>query len=426
MTKSIKTYEWGRLYVGKLYGGVIFSQKHLDALHLYKVQHEEVNFFEPLYNQVCFNQFVGVIKIGDLTIEVLPKPDHHEENDKLWQKVLLNMLLISMKVEAKTTTHTEISLRQHSVLETYLQLFLEEVNTLVHRGLVKKYRTNISNQTALKGKLLIHEQITKNSVHAERFYVAHSVYDQDNIFNYIIKVALESVQKVGSENSRKAAEAFLLFFPECSYQNLTEKTFDRLIYDRKTEGYKTATDLARTIILNYHPDIKGGKNDILAIMFDMNLLWEKFIFWSLRKAAIKNYPDIKVEEQIPRKFWKGNNQTIRLQPDIVIRKKESNKASAIVIDTKWKYQSKTSAADVRQLFAYGQYFDADSNYLLYPDNLEGSCKVLQGNFFHPKQNETHSEQSCGLIFADIIRNKELNKEIGVDILRHLMVDAHQT
>ena len=44
--------------------------------------------------------------------------------------------------------------RQHlNLLEVYFELYLTEIETLIHRGLVKKYRKNTGNVKALKGKL---------------------------------------------------------------------------------------------------------------------------------------------------------------------------------------------------------------------------------------------------------------------------------
>jgi 5-methylcytosine-specific restriction enzyme subunit McrC len=62
-----------------------------------------------------------------------------------------------------------------------------------------------------------------------------------------------------------------------------EAFFEKLVYSRKTEPYKKGIDIAKLLFLNYYPDVNKGKNDVLALMFDMNRLWEKFVFTSLRK-----------------------------------------------------------------------------------------------------------------------------------------------
>ncbi|WP_424961005.1 McrC family protein [Ekhidna sp.] len=422
--KTIFVYEHSKIKVGESYCGREgrlheFEERHYKLLANYLTKHPKAPYYSLYVNSIRFNQFVGVIKVGDLSIEVLPKTDKHEQlNEGDWQSVLLKMLLISIQVEAKTTTKADITIRQHSVLETYLSLFLKEAQRLIHRGLVKKYRTNIGNQSALKGKLLVHQQVTKNAVHAERFYVAHQVYNRDNVFNYIIKAALECICNIGSIGLTKEAQALLLYFPDCTPVKIDEKLFARLQYDRKTDGYRRALELARIILLNYHPDLKGGSNQILAIMFDMNLLWESFITWSLRRAVRDRG---EVLAQAKKLFWHHeDNWNLRLKPDIVLKMD----GETTIIDTKWKFQSGVSIEDVRQLYAYQHYFESNSGYLLYPNRLDKKSVVIeQGDFYKPQKHadqDRFTEMSCGLMFADLIDDeKQLRVDIGEEIVESL-------
>ena len=426
-SRPIQVFEHDTLKVGSEYSAADTSETrefklhHFDLLAQYITKNTGCPFFALYHQRVKFNQYVGVIRVGNLTIEVLPKTDRHEANKSVWQKVLLEMLLISHQVKAETTTWADISMRKHSVLDSYILQFIKEAEYLVHRGLIKKYRTNVGNQKSLKGKLLIHQQITRNAFHAERFYVAHSVYDRDNIFNFIIRATLECIESISLTNDlKKLAQSLLLFFPECQTHTINDGTFSQLQYDRKTAPYKRAIELARIILLNYHPDIKGGKNNILAIMFDMNELWENFIYWSIKKAISEAHLHTKVKAQQKTLFWKpGEGNNLRLIPDIVLTQNGEN----IVLDTKWKYQSKPSVEDVRQLYAYGHYFHSKCSYLLYPDRVEDESKVIKkkGDYYEPvNQDIDDSKMSCGLLFADLLVEGKLNREIGKSIISLLV------
>lgn len=427
LQNTIQVFEYGWLTVGHRYEciqtgkEIEFKKQHLDTLSRYLTYTKACPYYSLYFNRVRFCNYVGVIKVGNLTIEVLPKADKNNEDKKIWQNVLLQMLSISLKVKARTTTNANILIRKQSLLETYLHYFMDETESLLHQGLTKKYRKTEGNLTTLKGKLLINDQISKNIVHAERFFASYQVYDRNNIYNGILQETLKCIYLINtSESISKRCSSLLLNFPECAKLKFTEKLFHRLKYDRKTERYKKAIELARIIILNYHPDIKGGSNHILAIMFDMNLLWETYIYHSLQKAAVNRGNQELVSPQAQKPFWKNKtaNRNLRLKPDIVIRKPNANNGeSAVVIDTKWKYESGVSSQDIRQMYAYGRYFGALNNYLLYPGNLcdKEKVKIQEGNFYCPEQSSL-DDLSCGIMFVDLLSEEKLNSKIGEQIL----------
>jgi 5-methylcytosine-specific restriction enzyme subunit McrC len=211
-----------------------------------------------------------------------------------------------------------------------------------------------------------------------------------------------------------------LFFPDCKELPINEKLFE-LTYDRKTEDYKRAIQLSRIILLNFHPNLKTGEDDLLAIMFDMNYLWEKYIYWSL-KRAIRNRQALTVIDQQSLNFWQAEKGSrLRLKPDIVLTNHETKQKW--VIDTKWKYESRTSIEDIRQLYAYGKYFGSKDNYLLYPATLTGDkVKRTTGQYFHPLEtgNDQMSDERCGLIFTDLIDGHKLHDGIGELIIAQLL------
>lgn len=425
---TIQVYEHDWLVVGQKYGAlqVEFSPKHFALLQQYLTRNPACNYFALYLNRVRFCQYVGVIKVANLNIEVLPKTDRHADNKAVWQKALIDMLAISMRVQARTSTYASIHTRQHTVLETYLHYFLQETKTLLHQGLAKKYRRIESNQTALKGKLLIHQHVSKNVVHAERFFVQHQVYDRNNIFNRILLETLHCIQSLNVSMSMcRYCDKLLLDFPECSPLTVSPKLFQNLCFDRKTQRYQQAIELARIILLNFHPDIQGGSNNIIAIMFDMNRLWESYIY-AMLYAASKD--GCSVTRQNTTEFWQSAKQGSRyLKPDLLLTLQNGAK---VVIDTKWKYQKEASIEDIRQMYAYGHYFGATRRYLLYPDHIPDDSKtnIIEGTFSQPqtiKSNEHPALGSCGLMFVDLLTAEgRLNKEIGERILNCLIINNY--
>ncbi len=135
-------------------------------------------------------------------------------------------------------------------------------------------------------------------------------------------------------------------------------------------------------------------------MFDMNLLWEQFVLVSLKKSK-----NIKVTGQNSKGFWKPRNgQTRSIRPDIKI----TNDQGSFVLDTKWKnIDTKPSIEDVRQMYAYHHYFQAQKVALLYP----GTNEYIGGNFVEI-DGRNLSSQECGLLFVDANSNvDEWRKQI---------------
>ena len=145
----------------------------------------------------------------------------------------------------------------------------------------------------------------------------------------------------------------LLSFPELEDITVKYETFDKLVFDRKTSRYKAAIEIAAMLLLNYRPDISAGKNHVLAILFDMNDLWEEYIYRQLYKHKPPNWT---VRAQNSKQFWKLNSsngyKTVR--PDIVIHNQTND--TTIIVDTKWKLPDNNIPADsdLKQMFVYNE------------------------------------------------------------------------
>src|SRR5690606_3403455 len=173
----------------------------------------------------------------------------------------------------------------------------------------------------------------------------------------------------------------LLFdFQDFDNINIQKKHFDQIIFDRKNHDYQKAIEIAKIIILNYSPSLNYGNENLLTLLFDMNALWEEYIFRILQKHKTD---EMEVSFQNSDKFWENK----RIRPDIVLKTKEET----FVIDTKWKIveANNPSDDDLKQMFVYNLFGKADNTLLLYPkinqmdsnfgtfhyDNLGKKCKL---------------------------------------------------
>lgn len=357
-----------------------FRKHHFDAMVKFNEQPQN-KYFTIIHKGIRFGSYVGVIQIGGLTIEILPKVDNRDNADKnLWQNVLLKMLNVCKHIQVESVSETQLKKRYHSILDVYFELYLNEIERLANKGLIKKYRKNRSNQNALKGKLLFSKNIQQNLVHRERFYCEHQVYDKNHLLHQILYKGLCILKTFVNDALKDKLNRLLFEFQEIENIEIGEKHFRKIVIDRKNSDYQKAIDIAKVIILNYSPSLNYGSEHLLTLLFDMNALWEEYIFRILQKHKTD---EMQLSFQNSDKFWE--NKSIR--PDIVLKTNQET----FVIDTKWKIIEANNASDedLKQMFVYNLHWKAEKALLLYPkiqqtdshfglfhyDNLGKKCKL---------------------------------------------------
>lgn len=387
-----------------------FKKSHWEALGWYNEIHKG-RFFTLTPKGVKFNQYVGVIQVGYLTIEILPKigKTADEKAKANWQKVLIDMLRECRWMQLYAHDKASLTFKPNSILEAYLELFIKECENLVREGLIKKYRSISGNCTALKGRLIFSKQLQKNIAHQERFFTRHTIFDRENIFNSILLKAIKLIPSISSSPYLKdRVFNLLLSFPEMECGRVNHETFQKLIFDRKTERYREAIEIAAMLLLNYRPDISSGQNHILAILFDMNDLWEEYIY----RQLIRYKPIYWIIKRTSTKpFWALNGMSTpkSIIPDILIMDKH-NQEKSLIVDTKWKLPDNNipGDADLKQMFTYNEYWGNKHSVLFYPDpSYAHEPAYYHGSF---KQKDHH----CGVLRMSVLDkdNCLLDKTIG--------------
>jgi len=398
-----------------------FEKAHWEALGKYNDEHGG-NFFRLTYNGVKFQQYVGVIQVGNITIEILPKIGKEVDpngNKDEWQKVLIDMLQECNWMKVYSFQKASLQFKHNSILEAYLELFIKECELLLHTGLIKKYRFEDGNCNSLKGRLLFGQNIQYNSIHKERFYTRHQVYDRDNIFNQLLLKALKIIPLISQSPLLKdRVYNLLLSFPELVDPKVNEATFSQLVFDRKTSHYKEAIEIAAMLLLNYRPDLSSGQNQVLAILFDMNDLWEEYIYRQIQRHNTNNW---RIEPQEEKHFWKQVNTTRKksIKPDIVI----ISKGRTIIVDTKWKLPEDNipSDSDLKQMFVYNEYWDGITAILLYPHAIFKEIPIfVKGEFHSIPDINSYSRNVSGILepiemhTCAVMKISILNKEKILD------------
>jgi 5-methylcytosine-specific restriction enzyme subunit McrC len=351
-----------------------------------------VPYYSLRYHGVQFNEYVGVIQVGKTLIEVLPKADKNETDGVKWRRILIGMLKAAGSFDIRSTSDSNLKIKPNTILDLYFEMFIKEVEYLLHTGLVKQYRKKEGNVTALKGSLQFGKHIQQNLTHQERFYVRYTTYDVEHKLHFILYKAIRLLKKINTNAAlHSRIGALLLHFPEMPDIKVTGVTFQKIVFTRKTQSYKKAIEIAKLLLLQYHPDVSKGRNHVLALMFDMNKLWEQFVYASLRRYKV---PGTSITAQTSKFFWQPESgYRSKIRPDIVLNK---DKPDCVVLDTKWKNLNgyNPSPDDLRQMYVYHEYYNAKRVSLVYPGSTASS--KFNGTYLDPATNE-ETDKECSVI-----------------------------
>jgi len=417
MSRVIQVFEFEKLTLYKDWRDRYLEPRELEKLYEFNDNNDNL-YFTGIRDGVKFNNYVGVIQIGGLTIEILPKTDKNKGEDddfKAWHGALLNMLKICKHINVNSVSEASLKRKHNSLLDLYFEMYLDEVQNLLRIGLIKQYRRDSSNVLALKGRIDFNKNIQQNLIHQERFYTEHQVYDYENLINQIILKGLTILGDLTYNSQLKDKIVRLRAnFPQIKEITIQKHHFDKVKENRKTVSYARALQIAKMIILNYSPDIRSGQENMLTLLFDMNKLWEEYVYRMLLRTKRE---DVTISFQNKQKFWEG--RTIR--PDIVINKKYGETTESFIIDTKWKIldinNPKPSDDDLKQMYAYNLYWDAKRSMLLYPNSNQTDEKF--GTYWKGRAESETNE--CKIGFVNVLdKNDFLDLEIGNQIIDKLI------
>lgn len=405
-THTIQVFEHQTLRVGDVINGIRFEEATFKALALYQ-EKQKIKYFSLVYNGIKFSHYVGIIQIGRLTLEILPKADkNNASNPAKWQKVLIEMLSYCQLIKVETLGIGQVQLSSNRILDLYFSRFINKINQLLIKGLPKIYLPIEENLRVLKGRLNLPKQLRKNQLHPERFFVQHTTFSHQHLFNQVLQAALRVLAQVHLTPSLKLQlQQVLAIFPKLPAYSVEPRDFDLLFQVKKYQPYRELLEISRLILFNFSPDIRNGQHHLFALLFDMNKLFEEYVF---RRLKLLENDKLKVQRQTAKPFW----QRRMIRPDLVFQIGDKK----YVLDTKWKVLNREtpSMEDLRQLYIYCQYFNAEQGVLFYPNVHQLANKKAIP--FQPTEKEGLFIKGQ-ILFGDILEDEgNLNKRIGQEIL----------
>lgn len=387
------------------------EQTTFEALEKFVLENEETAQYLKITTKKGFGKvlqaqnYVGVIQTKDgTTVEILPKIQNVDEDKS--KEILIKMLKTLKKSPFKDFNMANLKSSKMPLLEIFISMFLEELSKLIKKGIKSDYVTKEENLKFLKGKLKISEQIKQNSIHKERFFVEYEEFMSDRIENKLIKTTLQYLYKKAKSNkNQQRIREFLFVFDEIGISHNIKTDFSNLKLNRQMKDYEQVLLWCKTFLLENSFSPYKGNDVAFALLFDMNLLFESYVYDYLKRNG--NFDDITAQHREHYLAYENDNGRFRLKPDIVI----NHQSKTIIADTKWKILSEeknyngVAQSDMYQLYAYGtKYKDCKHMYLIYPYDGQDIQNSYQ-YFKTTEENKLKDNLSLDILFFDVSLDK---------------------
>ena len=305
-------------------------------------------YFTLDWKDLKAKQYCGILNFDNQDFYILPKIVNHNDEKNL--NIFIYMLMYAYDVKLSNEQIANCANQEHTILEVFVQMFAINLLNELKKGLYKEYLTKQDNLPVLKGKYLINENLKYNFT-KNKIYCEYDEFSENNSLNQFFLYAVKYFQKFVKD--KKLLKQCELIFDEVEYKSVDINRVETINFDRLNVRFKTSFEIALLLLRQSIPLFHKDKKSF-AFLFDMNVLFEKFI----ARMAKELDNNGKIQN-------KDNFGDLTLKPDIILKNQ--------IIDTKYKKLDSLNdikQGDKLQAFSYGINYKIENVMLLYPKHLD--------------------------------------------------------
>ncbi len=340
-------------------------------------------------------QYVGVIRLGRETIQVLPKIyKHGEEAVSEAARNLLHLLALAADIPIKEHALSSLLRREADWFEILTRLFASHLSEAWQRSRVRGYVPCEDDASPfLRGKWRMAAQMRRPE-QRHRFSITYDEFTPDNPLNRVLRFVVERLWTLTRDSDNRRTLTLLRSQMDDVTLLPVVAAFDAspTLLTRLHPEYVPLLTLARLFLDGGSLQLSGGDRETFAFVFDMNRLFESFVFGFLRRHRASILPSSLAEcsllpqsQGIARHLARCDDRAVfRLEPDLALRSPDGT--FPLLLDTKYKSLSPTtsrtagiSPADMYQMHAYARRYACPRILLLYPQTA-GMASPLRLRF----------------------------------------------
>lgn len=318
---------------------------------------------------------VGVIATPDYQLEILPKIEGGGESqvsDAILRDRLIHMLAVTYDLPIEAGTMTQLDWQRETVLELLIRLFCTKLTDAVRQGMPRHYLEHEDDLPALRGRLDVTRQFSTLAASPQKLACRFDALSPDIALNQVMRAVVSKLSRLTTAlDNQRALRELTFVYADIADVSPIALRWDSIVLNRTNRRWRDLLSLARLFLSDRHQQTSAGTIDGHALLFEMNVLFEKYVERILSRALADTGFRVSSQRGHRDCLYEGDMGRFRTRPDLIIRKGEQ---IALIIDTKWKRMTPriddpkqgVSQSDVYQLMAYGRLYDCPKVMLLYP------------------------------------------------------------
>ena len=334
--------------------------------------------------------WVGVARVGDIQIEVLPKTSWGKAPSDVEHArgLFLEMLTYAGYLPPWTDLHAEQTLERLPLYETLVACYVRSLARALRDGPWSDYVERTEHLTTVRGRIAFPEQLRRNVARPGRIACQHQPWVADHLLNQVLVAALRAARPLArTSRVRRELSRCEDHLGDIDPGNVTAKDCERVRFTRLNRAYEGPFRWARLILGTHRPNLRGGRQDTFGLLFPMH---EVFEAWLARIAhRYLAGPELRVESQkvIGHLVHHAKGKRVRQKPDLLFT--ETGEAP-IAVDAKYKRYPglRASENDLRQVMAYQALLAEGAPrrrvVLLYPAGAEEAERTEEGTLLWPR------------------------------------------
>ena len=333
-------------------------------------------------------QYVGIIATPSVRLEILPKIEKDKNIET--RGALVKMIGAALSIPIYDGEITQLNAQDQNLLEILILIFARRLIGEVRKGLTRNYQRQTDDLSRLRGKLDVTRQFTKFAAMPQTLACEFDEFSANNSLNRLLACATSFLMRRTQVSSTQRLLAEIdAHFSDVGAVTVQSAVRDNIVIDRKNQRWGGCERLARLLLQSLYQTVHGGKREGVALLFDMNKLFEAYVTRMAQKTL--RPLGYKVWSQKPQRALvrdEEGGRAFMTKPDIYIE----GHGRVLIVDTKWKALDYTkgnfgiSQADAYQMHGYARVYNADETILLYPKLNDGIYKPTDWTF---ENSNTH-------------------------------------